>query len=88
VGPRAGLDIEAGGKILSPLPGIERQSRGRPATVLTRQKFGSTERNKINKPVNDDKVSNSVYHVIFKVLPISFEGWFDIREKKSLSVWF
>jgi hypothetical protein len=83
VDPRAVLDTEARGKILSPLPGIEPQSPGRPATVLTLQKFGSTERNKINKPVNHDKVSNFVYHVIFKVLPASFEGWFDIREKKA-----
>jgi hypothetical protein len=30
-GPRAGLDTEARGKILSPLPGIESRSSGRPA---------------------------------------------------------
>jgi hypothetical protein len=30
VGPRAGLDTEARGKILSPLPGIETRSSGRP----------------------------------------------------------
>jgi hypothetical protein len=30
VGPRAGLDTEARGKILSPLPGIEPRSPGRP----------------------------------------------------------
>jgi hypothetical protein len=30
VGPRAGLDTEARGKILSPLPGIEPRSSGRP----------------------------------------------------------
>jgi hypothetical protein len=31
VGPRTGLDTEATGKILSPLPGIEPRSPGRPA---------------------------------------------------------
>jgi hypothetical protein len=31
VGPRAGLDTEAREKILSPLPGIEPRSCGRPA---------------------------------------------------------
>jgi hypothetical protein len=31
VGPRAGLDTEVRGKILSPLPGIESRSPGRPA---------------------------------------------------------
>jgi hypothetical protein len=35
VGPRAGVDTEAGGKILSPLPGIERRSPGRPALSQT-----------------------------------------------------
>jgi hypothetical protein len=30
VGPRAGLDTEVRGKVLSPLPGIEPQSLGRP----------------------------------------------------------
>jgi hypothetical protein len=35
VGPRAGLDTEAAGKILSPLPGIEPRSPGRPATIPT-----------------------------------------------------
>jgi hypothetical protein len=36
VGPRAGLDTEVRGKILSLLPGIEPQSPGRPArSVLT-----------------------------------------------------
>jgi hypothetical protein len=35
VGLRAGLDTEAGGKILSPLPGIEPQSLGRPARSQT-----------------------------------------------------
>jgi hypothetical protein len=38
VGPRAGLDREARGKILSPLPGIKPLSSGRPArsqTLLT-----------------------------------------------------
>jgi hypothetical protein len=40
VGPRADLDIEATGKILLPLPGIEPRSPGRPArsqdTILTK----------------------------------------------------
>jgi hypothetical protein len=31
VGPRVGLDSEARGKIILPLPGIEPQSNGRPA---------------------------------------------------------
>jgi hypothetical protein len=31
VGPRAGLDTEITGKIISPLPGIEPPSPGRPA---------------------------------------------------------
>jgi hypothetical protein len=35
VGPRAGLDTEARGKILSPLPGIEPRSAGRPARSQT-----------------------------------------------------
>jgi hypothetical protein len=35
VGPRAGLDTEARGKILSPLPGIEPRSPGRPACSQT-----------------------------------------------------
>jgi hypothetical protein len=35
VGPRAGLDIEAAGKIRLPLPGIERRSPGRPARSQT-----------------------------------------------------
>jgi hypothetical protein len=35
VGPRAGLDTEARGKILSPLPGIEPRSPGRPARIQT-----------------------------------------------------
>jgi hypothetical protein len=35
VGPRAGLDTEATGKILSPLPGIEPRSPGRPARSQT-----------------------------------------------------
>jgi hypothetical protein len=35
VGPRAGLDTEARGKILSPLPGIEPRSPGRPARSQT-----------------------------------------------------
>jgi hypothetical protein len=35
VGPRAGLDTEARGKILSLLPGIEPQSPGRPARSQT-----------------------------------------------------
>jgi hypothetical protein len=35
VGPRAGLDIEARGKFLSPLPGIRPRSPGRPARSQT-----------------------------------------------------
>jgi hypothetical protein len=35
VGPRAGLDTEATGKIRLPLPGIEPGSPGRPAHILT-----------------------------------------------------
>jgi hypothetical protein len=35
VGPRAGLDIEATGKIFSPLPGIEPRPPGRPASSQT-----------------------------------------------------
>jgi len=35
VGPRAGLDTEARGKILSYLPGIEPRSPGRPARSQT-----------------------------------------------------
>jgi hypothetical protein len=35
VGPRAGPDTEARGKILSPPPGIKRQWPGRPARSLT-----------------------------------------------------
>jgi hypothetical protein len=35
VGPSAGLDKEAGGKVLSPLPGIEPRSPGRPARSQT-----------------------------------------------------
>jgi hypothetical protein len=35
VGLRAGLDTEAREKILSPLPGIERRSPGRPARSQT-----------------------------------------------------
>jgi hypothetical protein len=35
VGPGAGLDTEARGKILSPLPGIEPRSPGRPARNQT-----------------------------------------------------
>jgi hypothetical protein len=35
VGPRAGLDTEAIGKILSPLPGIEPQSPGRSLRMQT-----------------------------------------------------
>jgi hypothetical protein len=35
VGPRAGLDTEARGKILSPLPGTEPRSHGRPVRSQT-----------------------------------------------------
>jgi hypothetical protein len=35
VGPRAGLDTQATGKILSPLPGIEHRSSGHPARSQT-----------------------------------------------------
>jgi hypothetical protein len=35
VGPRVGLDTEAAGKILLPLPEIEPPSPGRPGTLLT-----------------------------------------------------
>jgi hypothetical protein len=35
VRPRAGLDTDATGKILSPLPGIETRSPGRPARSQT-----------------------------------------------------
>jgi hypothetical protein len=35
VGPRAGLDTGARGKIHSPLPGIEPRSPGRPARIQT-----------------------------------------------------
>jgi hypothetical protein len=35
VGPRAGLDTEARGKVLSPLPEIEPQSPGRPVRSKT-----------------------------------------------------
>jgi hypothetical protein len=35
IGPRAGLDTEATGQILSPLPGIEPRSPGRPARSQT-----------------------------------------------------
>jgi hypothetical protein len=35
VGPRAGLDAEARGKMLSPLPGIEPRSPGRPTRSQT-----------------------------------------------------
>jgi hypothetical protein len=35
VGPRAGVDTEARGKILSPLPGIEPRSPGRPSRSQT-----------------------------------------------------
>jgi hypothetical protein len=35
VGPRAGLDTEARGKIFSPLPGIEPRTPGRPASSQT-----------------------------------------------------
>jgi hypothetical protein len=35
VGPRAGLDTEAGGKNPLPLPGIEPRSPGRPARSQT-----------------------------------------------------
>jgi hypothetical protein len=37
VGPRAGLDTEATGKIFSPLPGIEPRTHGRP--ILTELPF-------------------------------------------------
>jgi hypothetical protein len=36
VGPSAGLDTEARGKILSPLPSIEHRSPGRPARSHTK----------------------------------------------------
>jgi hypothetical protein len=35
VGPRTGLDIEAAGKVISPLPGIEPRSPGHPARSQT-----------------------------------------------------
>jgi hypothetical protein len=35
VGPRAGMDTQAGGKILSPLPGIEPRSPGCPVRSRT-----------------------------------------------------
>jgi hypothetical protein len=35
VGPRAGLDTDTTGQILSPMPGIELRSPGRPARRLT-----------------------------------------------------
>jgi hypothetical protein len=35
VGPKAGLDTKARGKILSPLPGIEPRSSGRPVRSQT-----------------------------------------------------
>jgi hypothetical protein len=47
VGPRAGLDTEARGKILSPLPGIEPPSPGRSARSQTvyekRRSISSTD---------------------------------------------
>jgi hypothetical protein len=41
VGPRGGLDTEAKGKILLPLPGIEHRSPGRPVRF-----HGAREENK------------------------------------------
>jgi hypothetical protein len=41
VGPRAVLDTEVRGKILSPLPGIERRSPGRPARSQLTELTGS-----------------------------------------------
>jgi hypothetical protein len=35
VGPRAGLDIDATGKVLLPLPEIEPRSPGRPVRIQT-----------------------------------------------------
>jgi hypothetical protein len=48
VGPTAGLDTEARGKILSPLPGIESRSPGRPASSQT-ELPGSPLANKFTK---------------------------------------
>jgi hypothetical protein len=41
VGPSAGLNTEATGKILSPLPGIEHRSPGHPARSQTRNTLTS-----------------------------------------------
>jgi hypothetical protein len=44
VGPRAGLDTEARGKVLSPLPGTERRSPGRPEWLhIYRSKVQETD---------------------------------------------
>jgi hypothetical protein len=49
VGPSAGLDTEARGKILSPLPGIEPGSPGRPARSQTLYGTISTSKTNITK---------------------------------------
>jgi hypothetical protein len=52
VGPKAGLDTEARGKILSPLPGIEPRSPGRPARSQTLYWMSyPAHRKSINTPV-------------------------------------
>jgi hypothetical protein len=70
VGPRAGLDTEARGKIISPLPGIEPRLPGRPArsqdTILPELTRLQLVRRSVRKHFFATKINNTaVYEFYF-----------------------
>jgi hypothetical protein len=66
VGPRAGLDTEATGKILSPLPEIELRSSGRPARSQTLYRLSySAYLSRMTAPW---KVINNVKNIMIQLL--------------------
>jgi hypothetical protein len=90
VSPRAGLDIEAIGKILSPLPGIEPRSPGRPARSQTLYWLSYPAQTLLNYcTINCRKVlwlliSSCEYHCSWARIVIN---WFHVLYVYSLLQW-
>jgi hypothetical protein len=79
VGPRAGLDTEARGQILSPLPRIEPRSPGRPARSLTElprlQVFLKSYRRTLEKDltITFSQFHCKLYKKVFVIAPIDLK---------------
>jgi hypothetical protein len=80
VGPRAGLDTEARGKLISPLPGIEPQSPGRQARSHTLYR--------LSYPAHCPVTAYQLYCTVKVVLPLpqTFLEMVDPVKKRKRSI--